>query len=381
MSAPQAALLKELAANIPNVMVFADPNQSIYGFAGQRFRDLSNMLPNAHSFKLTKSFRLTQESADFAIALLNGADHNNTPIPPLRCHRSGSRPEYARFDCQYEQEAFVFGRIDALLARGVQPHEIAVLGRTRAVLRDVEQALRASGIEARPVTEQYSPEHIETVIAVLKLMERYIRKGYQSTHAAKEKMAEHLCKMLGKKQPKDVINTVRRKLEAVVKNPGVFAGHYIVACRIYLTWLRATTQDKQLVKHAQIELSRYEPLCQDIETADALSAHLARMRAKGEIATSTIHAAKGREWKHVFVVNVVDGCVPFHTTTSSTALEEERRMLYVAVTRASEQTVITMSPYENHTVRKRFIKCSQFLPTMMLKQHATKCTATVDSMS
>ena len=52
---------------------------------------------------------------------------------------------------------------------------------------------------------------------------------------------------------------------------------------------------------------------------------------------STIHSAKGQEWKSVFVLNVVDGCIPSDLGTGTTAeIEEERRLLYVAMTRAKE---------------------------------------------
>jgi DNA helicase-2/ATP-dependent DNA helicase PcrA len=52
---------------------------------------------------------------------------------------------------------------------------------------------------------------------------------------------------------------------------------------------------------------------------------------------STIHSAKGQEWKSVFVLNVVDGCIPSDLGTGTTAaLEEERRLLYVAMTRAKD---------------------------------------------
>ena len=52
---------------------------------------------------------------------------------------------------------------------------------------------------------------------------------------------------------------------------------------------------------------------------------------------STIHSAKGQEWKSVFVLNVVDGCIPSDLATGTTAeIEEERRLLYVAMTRAKD---------------------------------------------
>ena len=57
---------------------------------------------------------------------------------------------------------------------------------------------------------------------------------------------------------------------------------------------------------------------------------------------STIHSAKGQEWKNVFVLNVVDGCMPSDLGAGSTAeLEEERRLLYVAMTRATQELLLS----------------------------------------
>jgi DNA helicase II / ATP-dependent DNA helicase PcrA len=64
----------------------------------------------------------------------------------------------------------------------------------------------------------------------------------------------------------------------------------------------------------------------------------APLRDEDYLILSTIHSAKGREWKAVFVLNVVDGCIPSDLATGSPAeIEEERRVLYVAMTRARDQ--------------------------------------------
>jgi DNA helicase-2/ATP-dependent DNA helicase PcrA len=58
---------------------------------------------------------------------------------------------------------------------------------------------------------------------------------------------------------------------------------------------------------------------------------------------STIHSAKGQEWKCVFVLNVVDGCIPSDMSTGNAEdIEEERRLLYVAMTRAKDQLTLIL---------------------------------------
>ena len=60
------------------------------------------------------------------------------------------------------------------------------------------------------------------------------------------------------------------------------------------------------------------------------------------VSLSTIHSAKGREWRNVFVLNVIDGCIPSSRARSSAEIEEERRLLYVAMTRAKRELTLTM---------------------------------------
>ena len=70
---------------------------------------------------------------------------------------------------------------------------------------------------------------------------------------------------------------------------------------------------------------------------------------------STIHSAKGREWKFVFVLNVVDGCMPSDLSTGSPAeIEEERRLLYVAMTRAKDELhLVTPQRFFTHGQKRR----------------------------
>ncbi|HYA71909.1 MAG TPA: ATP-dependent helicase, partial [Roseiarcus sp.] len=89
---------------------------------------------------------------------------------------------------------------------------------------------------------------------------------------------------------------------------------------------------------------------------------------------STIHSAKGQEWKSVFVLNCVDGCIPSDLATgSSEEIEEERRLLYVAMTRAKDElTLITPQRFYVHGQAKggdRHVYASRtrFLPTPLLK--------------
>ena len=89
---------------------------------------------------------------------------------------------------------------------------------------------------------------------------------------------------------------------------------------------------------------------------------------------STIHSAKGQEWKAVFVLNVVDGCIPSDLATGTTAEieEEQRRLLYVAMTRAKDDLhLITPQRFfthgqNSHGDRHVYASRTRFIPTGLL---------------
>src|SRR5215472_18514271 len=96
---------------------------------------------------------------------------------------------------------------------------------------------------------------------------------------------------------------------------------------------------------------------------------------------STIHSAKGQEWKSVFVLNCVDGCIPSDLATGSTPeIEEERRLLYVAMTRAKDHLhIIVPQRFFAHQQRMNgdrhmYAQRTRFIPDAML-DHFEQCAS------
>ena len=98
------------------------------------------------------------------------------------------------------------------------------------------------------------------------------------------------------------------------------------------------------------------------------------LRDEDYLILSTIHSAKGQEWRSVFVLNCVDGCIPSDLATgSSEEIEEERRLLYVAMTRARDElTLVVPQRFYVHGQPKNgdrsvFASCTRFIPAPLLK--------------
>jgi DNA helicase-2/ATP-dependent DNA helicase PcrA len=99
---------------------------------------------------------------------------------------------------------------------------------------------------------------------------------------------------------------------------------------------------------------------------------------------STIHSAKGREWKFVFVLNVVDGCMPSDLSTGSSAeIEEERRLLYVAMTRAKDELhLVTPQRFFTHGQsaqgdRHVYASRTRFIPDSILSLFTRRAWPTI----
>ena len=114
------------------------------------------------------------------------------------------------------------------------------------------------------------------------------------------------------------------------------------------------------------DLNRWAPICRNYAYAAEMLRAIKRPD-KPVIQTMTIHAAKGREWDHVFVVGVADGQLPLYLSKGTRMLAEERRLLYVAITRARESLRLYFAPVDHARSQQRFEKRSRFLrpPSVM----------------
>ena len=93
-----------------------------------------------------------------------------------------------------------------------------------------------------------------------------------------------------------------------------------------------------------------------------------RAMPKETIVTGTIHAAKGLEWEHVFIVGATDGYLPLYHARDKAQLGEERNLLYVAVTRAREAVRLYHAPCKHAKSRQRFESPSTFLTKAAVRE-------------
>ena len=344
-SAAQTQLLAALAHHGCELMVFGDPEQAIYGFGGNGYTPLGQIVDGAKVMSLPQSHRLHAENAALATAVAN------TRTSKIVTQRQGTLPVLVRSRDLTDQTQSVVRDIQRLLGQGVDPSRIAVLARTRAFLKPVEQRLLATGINAVQQGITRDLRHAQRVLRLVKLVEWH---GRRQESIDPDEVAHVLCNVTFV-DPQLRLDSLARSLERAARSPSL-EGRYRACSDVYLHVLggvRANTE----VHH---DLNRWAPICRNHACAAEMLRAL-KQPDKPAVQTLTIHAAKGREWDHVFVVGVADGQLPLYLSKGTKMLKEERRLLYVAITRARESLRLYFAPVDHARSQQRFEKRSRFL--------------------
>ena len=108
------------------------------------------------------------------------------------------------------------------------------------------------------------------------------------------------------------------------------------------------------------DVNRWEPLCRDYDNAREMWEAIRALDTQA-VVTATIHAAKGGEWDHVLIVGATEGLLPLYLSCDAQSLDEERRLLYVAITRARHRVRLYHAPTNHARSRQRFDQPSSFL--------------------
>lgn len=350
-SAAQTQLLAALAHHGCELMVFGDPEQAIYGFGGNGYTPLREIVDGAKVMSLPESHRLHRENAALAMAVANARTSK------IVTQRQGTPPVLVRSRDLTDQTHSVVRDIEQLLDQGVEPSRIAVLARTRAFLKPVEQRLLATGMNSDQQGITRDLRHAQRVLRLVKFVEWHARR-YDSIDPDK---VAHVLRNVMFSDPQLSLESLARSLERAARSPSL-EGRYRACGDVYLYTLGGVRTNTE-VHH---DLNRWAPICRNHACAAEMLRAL-KQPGKPLIQTMTIHAAKGREWDHVLVVGVADGQLPLYLSRGSRMLAEERRLLYVAITRARESLRLYFAPVDHARSQQRFVKRSRFLrpPSVM----------------
>jgi DNA helicase-2/ATP-dependent DNA helicase PcrA len=395
----QADLIRKLASTHDNVMVVGDDSQSIYAFRGATFRnimDFPTLFPGATIYKLEENYRSTQPILNLANEIIQGAAEKFSKHLFTR-KLDGPLPALVQAGGENTQSRFVAQKILELREEGVPLDEIAVLFRSSFHSFDLEIELSRRDLPfvKRGGFKFIETAHVKDLLAHLRVIENpldavswnrilLLVEGV-GPKKAREMIASFLKPDRADRRPADLLREgsgrSSRGLKdlARVLDETARAGTMTPAEQInevygyYLPILKEQYDDypKRMrdLEHLYTMAERYprlEEFLADLalEPPDESVADIeAPDRDDERLILSTIHSAKGLEWQCVFVIWTVDGRFPSaYSFVNEEELEEERRLFYVAVTRAKQHLYLTypVNMYDKSTGMV-FSKPSRFL--------------------
>ncbi|MFM8412163.1 MAG: ATP-dependent helicase [Alphaproteobacteria bacterium] len=376
----QADITGLLAGPRGNVMAVGDDAQSIYGFRGADFRNIMSFperFPGTKVVTLEENYRSTQSILDVGNAVIAEARERYTKTLFTR-RAKGSRPQLVPAPDERLQSLFVTQRILGLAEEGVSLSEIAVLFRSSFHSFDLELELARAGVPfvKRGGFRFIETAHVKDVLAHLRVLENprdaiswhrilLLQEGVgpRAAEAVTDWLAGPGGSIAGLAQPGAVPGLRGRAGAAVARlggfraglDPGSNAPPALVARVVeeYRPTLERVHRDDAPKRARDLEqfailAERYQRLGRFLADmaleppVDAVGDMMAVDAPKGEsLVLSTIHSAKGLEWHSVFVIGLADGRFPSSWTVDEDDVEEERRLLYVACTRARENLILT----------------------------------------
>lgn len=306
----QNRLLELWLGDRQDICVVGDASQTIYSFAGaeQRFLlEFERRHPDATVVRLETNYRSQAPILTAANALMHGRP-GALELKPAREQFTADAPTVTAYDSETEEAAGIAASISARIAAGASPAEIAVLYRAHAQSGVLQQALAAEGIPTSVLggTRFFAmPEVRQAILALRAAAVAPTEQGFLPN-----------------------VQRVLREL-GLTEDPPTAGG---------------AQRDGWEARRAILRLA--EEAGPDANLRTFSDAMMARAKDQHEptmrtVTLSTLHAAKGLEWPHVYLAGWAEGSLPISYASSFEAIDEERRLAYVGVTRAARTLEIS----------------------------------------
>jgi DNA helicase-2/ATP-dependent DNA helicase PcrA len=382
----QAEIVRLLAQGRNNVMVVGDDSQSIYSFRGADFRnimDFPKVFPDTRVIKLEENYRSTQPILSLSNEIISRAETRYTKTLFTRIE-DGVRPELFEGKDAGAEARFVVDTIEKLLRDDDNSAgEIAVLFRSgfHSYKLEMELAARHINFEKRGGMKLTESAHIKDMLSYFRLLvnsqdylswnrillmldkvgpktAQNILAGVKNADDPLEALASYPAGKSWKQGLSLLVETLTR-VQGEMTSPAsafdILLEYYRpVFERIYYDDFPKRSRDLEQLRGI---IEEYDDLVSFVNDT-TLDPPESSMKLDGQgsgdnLVLSTIHSAKGLEWDTVFVINLAEGKFPMAHITSGEQYEEERRLLYVAVTRARKRLYLSY-PKESMSADRRF---------------------------
>ena len=362
---------KMLCNNHKNIFVVGDNDQEIYAFRGANYKNILNFekdYPNCKVILLEENYRSTQNILDAANSVIK---HNKMRKDKnLWCNNDiGSKVKYIKADSDKEECEYVSNKIKELHDNNVSYEDIAILYRTNAQSRLIEEEMLKNGIPYRIVGSFYfyNRKEIKDLLCYLRLINNpdddvsLLRVINTPKRGIGDKTIENISNIANEKKISlfDAISTGKElwfknlilemqkecenltltdMVELVLKRSGLrdeLANDKSLESEIRLENLE---EFKSITKGYEEEYGviSLTDFLNEVSLVSDISEH---QDSSNKVSLMTIHAVKGLEFDNVFIVGMEEGIFPHYNSINEgtmAAIEEERRLCYVAITRAKK---------------------------------------------
>jgi DNA helicase-2/ATP-dependent DNA helicase PcrA len=369
----QAEIIQLLAYTHNNIMGVGDDSQSIYSFRGANFKNIINfphLFAGTKVIKLEQNYRSTQEILDLTNEIIKHAQEKYTKNLFTNI-KNGEKPAIIASPSQQSESEFISQRILELQEENISLNDIAILARSSRTTYNLEIELNKKGIPFKKFGgyKFIDTAHIKDIIAHLRIIVNrkdqiswnrilLLINGIGNVSISRlvpilSEQEDLSIKMLsvGDKS-KNQLNSLITAIESV-KNGKHTPSEIIEIIYQYYSPVLMDKYDDFPKREKDLENFKYlaegyrslESFLSDLalEPPDSSFSEVQKGAVHDEYLTlSTIHSAKGLEWNSVFIMGAVEGRFPsIYSYNDLESLEEERRLMYVATTRAKRNLYIT----------------------------------------
>lgn len=355
----QYALTKAFAGGYGNLFVVGDMAQAIYSFRGADYRNILNFqndYKDAKVYNLARNYRSTQNILSAATSLIA---NNSSHIALELWTESGAGDKIVTFNGKSDREeaSFVVDESEQFVTAGGGYKDVAVLYRTNAQSRNMEEHLIKAGIPYKIIggLRFYSRKEVKDIIAYLRVIHN------PKDTVSWKRIINVPTKGIGQKSVEELeasgwdLDFVEAKSKLPFKKWIETGGALstmelmddVVEVTGYVKWLDDGSEENKRridniteLRSVAAQFTNLEFFLENVALIE--SSDRASPDAYDAVTLMTIHASKGLEFKVVFIVGMEEGLFPHSQSLGEVdELEEERRLCYVAITRAMEKVYLT----------------------------------------
>ena len=390
----QYILIKMLSAKNRNICVVGDESQSIYSFRGSNYKNILNFekdYKDCTTILLEQNYRSTSTILDSANDIIKNNKHRKDKNLWTE-NGTGEKIEYYKALDEKDEANYVVKQIENLLDNNTKKSEIAVLYRTNAQSRVIEEALLKSNITYKVVGSFYfyNRKEIKDLICYLKLiynkyddisLQRIINTpkrgiGEKTIESLQIKAQENnTCMYDAIERGKEL--TFKKIIEEIISIKDNYSLTELVDIVLDKSGMKQELESEKSIE-SEIRLENLEEFksitkafeeknglisLEDFLTEISLVSDVTEHKNETDVVTlMTVHSAKGLEFENVFLIGMEEGIFPHNNSfDSSEGIEEERRLCYVAITRAKKRLWLVNANHRLIYGMDNFNKPSRFI--------------------